>query len=376
MRELFTLAPDVAHLNHGSFGAVPKRVQVAQQRIRDEVELNPMRFYARDSAGQVLAARTELATFLGADQDGCALVANATTGTAAVLHSIPFAPGDEIVITDHLYNAVGVALQRLTRERGVVVVTVDVPLEATEDETVREIVNVVRPERTKLVIIDQVASPTAKLFPVAAIAAALAGSGVPLHVDGAHAAGMLSMPVAQIGADFWVGNLHKWGFAPRGTAMFQVAPGWRDSIRPVVPSRGDLVGFPGTVEQQGTRDLSGWIAAPHGTRLISEIGLDRYRRHNAELAAYGQRVIGAAVGSPLLPDPGPEVSMRVIVLPEGVAATGDGASALQERIAHELRAEVNISSWHGLGLLRVSAQVYNTADEYDRLAAGLPALLR
>ena len=375
MRELFSMDPGVAHLNHGSFGAVPLRVQREQQRIRDLIEWNPMAFYSRDVDRLVIEARDRLAAFLGADRDGCAFVANATSGTAIVLNTLALGEGDEVIVTDHLYNAVGVALDELRRHRGVIVTSVAIGLDATDAEIVAALIASVRPGRTKLMIIDHVASPTAKLFPVAAIAGALRGSGVALYADAAHSPGMLSTPVASLGADFWVGNLHKWGYAPRGTALLHVAPQWRDRIAPAVPSRGSMLGYPACAEQQGTRDLSGWLAAPTGTGMITELGPAACRDHNVRLVAEGQRVVAAALGVTHLPEPGPEVSMRVVPLPTGVATTETAVSELLGRIARELHTEVNIACWNGTGLLRLCGQLYNTPDEYAALAAGLPKLL-
>lgn len=375
MRELFSLDPDVAHLNHGSFGSVPIRVQQAQQQIRDEIEWNPMAMYGRDVTARIADARGRLADFLGADRAGCAFVANATSGTAVVLNSIGFAEGDEVIVTDHLYNAVDSALERLRRSRGVIVTRVGVELDATDPEIVASLLAAVRPGRTKLMIIDHVASATAKLFPVADIAAALRGSGVALYADAAHSPGMLPDPVERLGVDFWVGNLHKWGYAPRGTAIFHVAPEWRDRLAPVIVSRGDLEGYPANVERQGTRDISGWLAAPTGTDLLTELGFAGCRQHNEQLAAVGQRVVADALGVRHRPHPGPGVSMRVIPLPSGVATTPAAADALRDRIAAELRTEVNINAWNGVGLLRLCAQIYNTPDEYGRLADGLRELL-
>ncbi|MBB5872231.1 isopenicillin-N epimerase [Allocatelliglobosispora scoriae] len=374
MRELFSMDPGVAHLNHGSFGAVPLRVQREQQRVRDLVEWNPMAFYDRDGEALVVDARDRLADFLGADREGCAFVANATSGTAIVLNTMALGEGDEVIVTDHLYNAVGVALDELRRQRGVIVTTVAIGLDATDAEIVAALVSAVRPGRTKLMIIDHIASATAKLFPITAIAAALAGSGVALHADAAHSPGMLSTPVTSLGADFWVGNLHKWGYAPRGTALLHVAPQWRDRVTPAVPSRGAVLGFPASAEQQGTRDVSGWIAAPAGTELLTELGAAS-RDRNVRLVAEGQRVVAEALGVTHLPDPGPEVSMRVVPLPPGTASTRADANELLGRIARELHTEVNIAAWNGTGLLRLCGQIYNTPDEYAALAAGLPKLL-
>ncbi|MFC4021292.1 aminotransferase class V-fold PLP-dependent enzyme [Micromonospora sp. GCM10011542] len=377
-RLLFSLDPAVSHLNHGSFGAVPVGVQRAQQRLRDEMEANPLRFFTQGLVDRIAHTRRHLATFLGADPDGSALVGNATTGVAVVLQSLGLRPGDEVLSTDHGYGAVSLAVARECRRTGAVSRVLPVPLAATDEEVVQIVRTGLRPGRTRLLVVDQLSSATARLFPAAAIVGVAREHGVPVLVDAAHAPGMLPTTVASIGADFWVGNLHKWGYAPRGTALLAVAPPWRDRIEPLVVSWEQEAGFPARIEWQATLDYTSWLAAPAGLFTLRSLGADRVRAHNAALAAYGQRVLGDALGVPPtdLPDPGgPGVAMRIIPLPSGMAATTEAAQALRGRIADRLAAEVAVTSWNGQGWLRLSGQVYNSADEYQRLATRLPALL-
>jgi isopenicillin-N epimerase len=372
-RLLFSLDPAIAHLNHGSFGAVPIGVQRAQQRLRDEVEANPLRFYAVGLADRVAHTRRHLAMFLGADPDGSALVGNTTAGVAVVLGSLDLRPGDEIVTTDHGYGAVRLAVEAACGWTGAVHRTVALPLAPADDEVVDALAGAVT-ARTRLVIVDQITSSTARLFPVARIAATLRPAGVPVLVDAAHVPGQLPVDVTEIGADFWVGNLHKWGYAPRGTAVFTVAPAWRERIRPPVVSWGQEAGFPARLEWQGTLDYTPWLAAPVGLFTLRTLGLDTVRGHNAELAEYAQQVVGAALGA-ALPPGAPGVSMRVVPLPPGLATDAMAAHELRQRIANELGFEVNVGAFQGRGLLRLCAQIYNRADEYDRLAERLPAFL-
>ncbi|WP_405426422.1 aminotransferase class V-fold PLP-dependent enzyme [Micromonospora sp. NBC_00617] len=377
-RLLFSLDPAVSHLNHGSFGAVPIGVQRTQQRLRDEMEANPLRFFTQGLVDRIAHTRRHLAGFLGADPDGSALVGNTTTGVAVVLQSVGLQPGDEVLSTDHGYGAVSLAIQRECRRTGAVSRVLPVPLAATDEQIVQTIRAGLRPGRTRLLVVDQLTSATAKLFPTAAIVGVTREHGVPVLVDAAHAPGMLSTTVASIGADFWVGNLHKWAYAPRGTALLTVAPRWRDRIEPLVVSWEQDSGFPARLEWQATLDYTSWLAAPAGLFTLRSLGVDRVRAHNAALAAYGQRVMGDALGvSPAdLPDPGgPGVSLRLIPLPPGTATTVDAGRALQTRIGERLAAEVAVMSWSGRGWLRLTGQVYNAADEYERLAMRLPALL-
>ncbi|SBT53209.1 aminotransferase class V-fold PLP-dependent enzyme [Micromonospora auratinigra] len=377
-RLLFSLDPSVSHLNHGSFGAVPVGVQRAQQRLRDEMEANPLRFFTQGLVDRITHTRRHLAAFLGADPDGTALVGNATTGAAVVLQSLGLRPGDEVLTTDHGYGAVAFSVRRECGRTGAVSRTLPVPLAATDEEVVQLVRAGLRPGRTKLLIVDQITSPTARLFPAAAIVGVAREHGVPVLVDGAHAPGQLATTVASIGADFWVGNLHKWAYAPRGTAALVVSEPWRERIQPLVVSWEQESGFPARVEWQATLDYTPWLAAPVGVFTLRSLGPDRVRAHNAALAAYGQRVVGDALGVPPadLPEPGgPTLAMRLVPLPDGVATTLDAARALRARIADRLAAEVAVSAWNGRGWLRLCGQVYNVPDEYDRLAARLPTLL-
>ncbi len=357
---------------------MPISVQRTQQRLRDETEANPLKFFVQGRRDRVIHTRRHLAAFLGADPDGSALVANTTTGVSLVLQSVRLGAGEEVLLTDHGYGAVALAARRQCRRAGATARTVALPLGATDAEVVSRVRSALRPGRTKLLIVDQMTSATATAFPVRSITAAAREHDIPVLVDAAHAPGMLPVDVAAIGADFWVGNLHKWAFAPRGTALLCVAAAWRRRIDPLVVSWEQDDGFPHAVESQGTLDYTSWLAAPSGLYLLRTLDIDVVRSHNAALAAYGQRVVGAALGVPPeeLPEPGdPAASMRVLPLPAGLATTVPEAYALRQHIADKLAAETAINAWGGRGWLRLSAQIYNHADEYDRLAELLPPLL-
>jgi isopenicillin-N epimerase len=378
-RLLFSLDAATAYLNHGSFGAVPIGVQRAQQRLRDEIERNPMSFFLSPGlTDRIVHTRRHLASFLGADPDGSALVPNATAAVSLVLQSVRLTSGDEVLLTDHGYGSNDLAVRRQCRRVGASARTVALPLGASDAEVVSRIRRALRPGRTKLLIVDQVTSPTAKVLPVREIAAAARAHEIPVLVDAAHVPGMLPVDVGRIGADFWVGNLHKWAYAPRGTALLAVAPAWRRRMEPLVVSWEQDAGFPLAVEFQGTVDYTPWLAAPAGLFTLRTLGVEAVRAHNAALAAYGQRVVGAALGlAPAdLPDPGAaEAAMRILPLPSGVATTYPEAHALRQQIADKLATETAINPWGGRGWLRLSAQVYNRAEEFDLLAERLPPLL-
>ncbi|WP_234434852.1 MULTISPECIES: aminotransferase class V-fold PLP-dependent enzyme [Streptomyces] len=370
---LFSVSPEAAHLNHGSFGAVPVPVQRAQQRLRTEHELDPDGFFA-DLPARIAAARARIAADLGTDPDRLALVSNVTEATAIALDSIPFAPGDRILVTDHGYGAVTQAVARKAAETGAELVVAELPLDAPDEHAVREAVLAAVDGRTTVAVLDQLTSPTARLVAGPALLAELRERGVTTVVDGAHAPGMLPAP-ADPNADFWFGNLHKWAFAPRATGVLTVRPEWTGRVRPLALSWEHDKGFPGNVEWRGTCDYTPWLAAPAGFELLRELGPAAVAGHNAALAAYGQRVLAERAGLPPLPAT-PGVWMRAVRLPAGRCEAEAEAKALMAEVWRRLRTRIAVRPWSGGGVLRVSAQLYNRPGEYERLADGLAELLK
>ena len=122
----WTLDPEIDFLNHGSFGACPRPVLEAQAELRMRLERNPVQFLARELEGLLDVARAALAQFVGADPDDLAFVPNATSGVNTVVRSLPLQPGDELLATNHGYNACLNAL-RQRENHGVKVVVASVP---------------------------------------------------------------------------------------------------------------------------------------------------------------------------------------------------------------------------------------------------------
>ena len=375
VRALWPLEATVAHINHGSYGAVPTPVLAEQQSWRDRMESNPVRFFTRELPVALESARAEVEQFLGADPGSLAFVPNATSAASTVLAGFPLGPEDAVLLTDHSYGAVRIAAARWTGRAGARLDTVHVPLRADDAAVVDAVLGGVR-EQTRLVVLDQVTSPTARRLPLVELIPALRERDVAVLVDGAHAPGMLDVDLGRLGADFWIGNLHKWCCAPRGSAVLHASEPWRRTLLPLVASWGEPAGFPSAFDDTGSTDLTAWLAAPRALRLLENIGLDRLRRHNVELAVAGQLEVAAALGvdAPDLPRDA-ALSMQLVPLPDGLAADTAAAAALQARIGQEAAVEVAVTSWAGHGYLRLSAQVYNSPADYRRLAADLPGLL-
>jgi isopenicillin-N epimerase len=375
VRAQWVLDPSVTFLNHGSFGATPRPVLDHQAALRMEMEAQPVEFLWRRLKGLRQEVRARVAAFLNADPDGLAFVSNATTGTATVLYGLDLQPRDEILLSDHAYPAVTKAVRRVCDRLGAETVVVPIPLPLPPGEEIATAFSAALSERTRLAIVDLVTSPTAAILPVERIVAVCRQAGVPVLVDAAHGPGMLPIDVTNLRPDFWTGNFHKWVCAPKGAAALFVSAEHRDRIRPLVASHG----YPGTFGDEfdwtGTHDPTPYLSVPAALDFGEQLGWDRIRTHNHELAAYGRRIVAEAVGTPQLVPDEAFGSMSIVAVPNGMATTEEQAVRLQARLYERHRIEVPFTAWNDRCLVRLSAQVYNAPSEYAHLAEVLPSVL-
>lgn len=378
-------------LNHGSFGACPRTILNDQFELRAKLEANPMRFLVRDYPNLLDAARADVANFLGASVEDLVFVPNATTGVNAVLRSLELQAGDELLTTNHDYNACRCALEDTARRSGARVVVAEIPFPVrTDDEIVNAILAALTP-RTRLAMIDHVTSTTALIFPVERIVAALQQRGVDVLVDGAHAAGMVPLQLTKLGAAYYTGNLHKWTSAPKGTAYLFVREDRRDAIRPLTVSHGENTHRPGRsafhdhFDWPGTLDPTAWLCAGHAVRWCSTLlpgGIEEWMARNHALAVEARQLLCEALRVEV---PCPEAmigSMATIALPSALQHEPPsrpdlrrfqgwlGADRLQAWLAGEHHIEVPIVRWgrEGRRWVRVSAQLYNSRAQFEHLA--------
>jgi isopenicillin-N epimerase len=355
------LDPDVIYLNHGSFGACPEEILAEQSRWRARLERNPMRFFVRELEQLLDESRARLAAFVGARPEQLAFVPNATFGCNAVARSL--SPGSEVLVTSCSYNACVNAF----RESGADLVVAQIPLPVeTEEEVVGAILGALTP-KTQLALIDHVTSPTAMIWPVAKIVAALRERGVATLVDGAHAPGMLALDIESLGADYYIGNCHKWMCAPKGVGFL-----WdrRAHTRPPIISHGansprsDRSKFHLEFDWTGTSDPTACLCLP---AVIDGFDWPSLRAHNRALALEGRSILSEALEVPPLCPDAMIGSMAAIPLPPG-------DQSLQLRLA-ERGIEVPIILINEHRLVRISAQRYNRAEDYRILSSAILDLL-
>jgi isopenicillin-N epimerase len=380
---LWPLDRSITFLNHGSFGACPIPVLRHQAALRTEMEAEPVRFLSRELDDRLDAARASLGAFLGADPDDLAFVTNATSGVNAVLRSLTFAAGDELLTTDHAYNACLNALVFVAERTGARVLVAPVPFPATPDAVVEAVLARVTP-RTRLALLDHVTSPTALVLPIERLIAELDRRGIAVLVDGAHAPGMVPVDLRTLGATYYSGNCHKWMCAPKSSAFLWVRRDRHADVHPLTISHGANARRPGRTrfrlefDWTGTSDPTAWLTVPKAIEYVGSLlpgGWPEVMARNHALAIDARRLLCEAAATP---PPCPDTmigSLASIVLPESPTTEiyWRNPDPLQTRLFETWGIEVPVVSWPSppRRLIRVSAQLYNERAHYERLAEAL-----
>lgn len=369
----------MTYLNHGAFGSCPRPVLEAAHALRERFERAPMQFVLRDAEALIDEARVSASALMGADGEDLVFVPNATTGVCTVLASLPARPHDdraELLVTDHAYNSCRNALEFHARRTGMRVVVAPVPFPlAGPDDVVAAVLGAVTP-RTRLALLDHVTSPTALVFPVAALVRALSVQGVDTLIDGAHAPGTVPVDLRALGATYYVANLHKWCGVPKTAAVLYVQRDRQPDVHPLVIGHGanspraDRSRFLLEFDWTGTHDPSATMSLPVALRFMSGLlpgGLPALRARNHDLAVRARALLADALG---LAPPCPDdmlASMAALPLPMSMSMS---AAALYEALwrKHHIECPVYDFPTPGRALIRICAQIYNDLSQYQRLA--------
>jgi isopenicillin-N epimerase len=381
-------------LNHGSFGACPQAVLQQQQWLRTEMEEEPVRFFTRQMQPLLDESRRALAELVGADAGDLVFVRNVTEGVNSVLRSLTFHPGDELLITNHAYNACRNVVEYVAGRTGAKVVVASIPAPVESPQQVIAAVTDKATSQTRLAVVDHLTSPTGVIFPVEEIVHQLHDAGVDTLVDGAHAPGVVSLSLRRIRPAYYVGACHKWLCAPKGAAFLYVRTDRQSRIQPAVISHGLNVSRPGRSRFQdafdwsGTDDPTPWLCVGEAIRFLSTLspeGIEGLMKRNHQLAMQARRMLCATLGlRPVCPE---EMvgSLAAIHLPDDLptappldtSTTPTPTHRLSTDLLEQYGIEVPVYHWPSAPqkLLRISAQAYNSLPQYEQLARALARLL-
>ena len=361
-------------VNHGSFGATPRVVLAAQQDWRRQLEAQPTRFMHAVLPAGLAAAAARLGAFLGADGKDIGFLDNATTGCNTVLRSLHLAPGDEVLVLSHGYGAVRNAVRFVTERAGARMTEAAIRFPRPDAASIVAAVAAALTPRTRLAVIDHITSASALVLPLADIIAACRAAAVPVLVDGAHGPGQVTLDLGSLGADWYVGNCHKWLCAPKGSAFLWAAPQRQAALHPLTISHGFGQGFRAEFDWTGTRDASAWLAIPTALDFHHRLGDAALRARNVALAGEAARLIADRLGTEVGTTGALAGAMGVVRLPTPAPPTADWAQRLRQRLL-AARTDAPLHALDGALWLRISAHAYNERADYAVLAETVAALL-
>ena len=386
LSEFFLLDPTVTFLNHGSFGACPRPVFEDYQRWQLTLEFQPVEFLdsRRSLTRNLSVVRAAMAKEFGTSAENIAAVTNATAGLNIIAHSIPLEPGDEILTTDHEYSALEKTWEYVSRKTGCKIVEVSIPLPLTSVRDFHEAIVAGITERTKVLFLSHITSPTALLFPVEGVVSEARTRGIFSVIDGAHTPGQIPLNLDALGADFYSGNCHKWLMSPKGSAFVYARPERQAMLNPLVISHGwtgdnkkpGMRGpfgnspFVDEIEMQGTRDPAAWLAVPAAIAFRRAHDWWRVSADCHRLAQETAERLRTLTGLP--PFASPEYcAPQMVALPLPPCNPDE----LQEALLDKYRIEIPVFEWRGRHIARLSCQGYNTRAQMDLLIDALTDLL-
>lgn len=378
------LEPGLTMLNHGSYGVCPRPVIEAHFELRRQMESDPPRFFIVELERRMDVTRRRLGEFLGVDPDWIAPCGNASIALATCIKNSGIRAGDDLLVTSHEYSSGLNELKRMSAREGFRVVTAEIPFPiASPEQALDAILEAITP-RTRVAIVSHITSATALVLPIERIVRELRARDIEVIADGAHTPGQLPAKLSELPFSWYTGSLHKWLCTPKGTGFMVVPPDRQAGFRPMWLStraekgRTDRKLFLCDFDYTGTSDFTASLTVPVAIDSIGALkpgGWPEVMRANHDLVVRGRRLVCEVLGfEPPSPD---EMtgSMASIVLPEPKRPQPKRMydDALQDNLRDHHAIQVPVWRW-GAGnmrLLRMSAHLYNTLDEFRKLAAAL-----
>ncbi len=379
-RRDFLLDENVIFLNHGSFGACPRVILDHQRTWIERLERQPV-LYFREIMHLMRSARESLAAYLGARPENLVFVTNSTYGVNIAAHAFGamLQPGDQILTTDHEYGACDRSWKQYAISKGAVWNRIPIPMPAPSQEELLELIWSGVNEKTRLLFISHITSPTGLRMPVEQLCERARGAGIITVIDGSHVPGHIPLDLSTLNADFYTGNCHKWMCTPKGSAFMWTSDRYRDVLPPLVvswgsdiPTTGDGM-FVDENEFLGTRDHSPFLSVPFTLEWMQSNDWNAVQQRCRDLTRTGVEMLCAIDGLQSIQKEGsdPLLQMGTVLLPDHV-----DVMAMKTWLYDERHIEVVVHRWLGRAMLRLSVHVHTCRGDIEKLATAVEEYLR
>ncbi len=379
LKSQFMLDPTITFLNHGSFGATPIPVFEIYQCWQKRLETQPVLFLGREYHNLLFQAREVLSAYVGADVNDIVFIPNATFAVNLIARSLKLNPGDEILASDHEYGACDYTWEFVCQKQGANYrkQPISFPSDSFEEMTDQfwQGVN----EKTKLIFLSHITSPTALRLPVEMICAKAQEAGILTLIDGAHAPGQIPLNLKNLDADFYTGNCHKWMLSPKGAGFLFAHPRSQHLIEPLIVSWGMHVDpaissgskFIDMLTWTGTHDPAAFLSVPAAIQFIQTNNWTEKSRNCHEELAKFLPVFSSITGKDYLYQSDQQFGqMATIELPQLM-----DSKELKNALYDDFQIEIPVIEWNQRHFLRISYQVYNEISDLEKLYAVLKDLI-
>lgn len=373
MKDLFLLDPTVTYLNHGSFGACPKPVFEAFQKLQLELETQSVTFILKKTPVYLAKAKEALAPFIGCDKDDFYFTQNPTMAINTVMRSLNLQSGDEILATNHEYGAMDMTWNFYCKKTGVKYIRQHISLPVQSKEQLLDEFWKGYTDKTKVIFINHMSSVSAVIFPVKEIVEKARRLGLITIIDGAHVPGHIDLDIKDLNPDYYTGTLHKWMLAPKGSAFLYVKKEHQDTLDPLVVSWGYETKTPAKSqflenhEHQGTRDVSAFLCTPYVVEFLKTHDWEQQSRLCKEMVlANYQRFCDLLGTLPLCP-----VSTEFLGQMASIEVATSEPLALKEKLIADYNIEIPVMHLNGKNYIRYSINAYNTQADLDKLYSAL-----
>lgn len=363
-------------LNHGSFGACPRPVFTAYQNWQKKLESQPVQYFDEDIYTYLKQARTDLGNFIGCDPDDVLFVRNPTTAINTIIHSLDIESGYEVLSTDHEYGSLIRAWKHFENEKGYNFIQQSIPLPVSShasfvDDFWKGVTN-----RTKIIFMSQITSPTALIFPVAEICKRASSNGILTIIDGAHVPGHIPLNIREMNPDVYTGACHKWLSAPKGSTFLYIKKNLQERISPLVISWGEEVdpsptSFIYENQYQGTSDPSAFLAVSDAIKFQQSNDWESVKKRCRELTRSTRHRIYEIVNTnPICPN-----SEEWLGQMASVEVPTVDSMDLKKELMSKYNIEIPIFIWKNKNFLRISINAYNDEKDTDKLLSALKGLM-
>ena len=371
VRREFLVSDELAYMNSGTLGPMPKPVYYAVVDAYRALSADPGRENTRHNLAQG-GLREKLAAFVGADPTEIALTRNTTEGMSFVANGLDLAAGDEVLLSHHEHPGGLEPWKLKAKRRGIVVRELPFPLPTPDPAAVLNRFEDAITPRTKVISVSHVTFPTGCMLPVRELAALARPRGILTVVDGAHAIGMLALDMHDLGVDFYASSPYKWMGAPVGTGMLYLRRESQERVWPTVATAGWDDEERGAARYDRLSQRAGPLLMALGAALDFQTGIGRERIEArvrglaSELRAQLAEIPQATVHTSTHPVLGCGIT--------GFALEGFDRRAVVDTLWRRHHVWVRHTD-HDLNTVRVSTHLYNTEEQVERLIDGVRDVL-